>query len=425
MSLTRTLSRKVAFALTETQYANDGSGHIVLKTTSNRTLTGNGSATYGDNYKDWKFRIRNHMSATTTLTATSTLHITMTQGTISTKYTYPYTILFATGDIFINHIAIPTVSTSLDLVADRKASSNFLKNYIKLTNTWRGGNFIAELRETIHMLRNPVKSFYMHTWKFTEDLKRFKGFRRKRARHRIDFVDYLSDAWLAFSFGVKPLIADANDAAAALNKFKGLGGTGHKAQMLSGYGDNKTVVKNVGLLLSLVAGFSDMNNFYDAYTVSHGTVRYRAAIKTRLEDSTTLLNQFGVGVFDVVPAAWEAIPWSFFIDYFANVGEMIDSCRLCAADVAWCNRTIRNSTAQTRRDVRHVPTPSIPTVSILGNPSCFTLARYVNRVPSGIPFPSWRFQVPGIDSMKWLNIAALTNQIASSRPTYLGGKRYS
>lgn len=266
------------------------------------------------------------------------------------------------------------------------------------------------------MLHNPVKSFYHKTWEFAGKVGKLRNVSKQKRRH---VVDTIADAWLAYGFGVKPLISDANDATAALNKLKNeMGGTGQDSTMVSGYGDNKSLTKSAGLPLTTVAGDSDLNNKYDSWLIEHRTVRYRCALKAHLEDLTTVGKQFGVDVFDVIPAVWEAIPWSFFIDYFANVGEMLDSCRLASAEVAWCNRTVRNSSALTLNGVRHVPTPSLPTCSISGNPRFYALARYVNRTPSSIPYPSFGFKVPGLDSTKWLNIAALTEQIFTKRPTF-------
>ncbi len=416
MSSTKTQSRRFTASLLCKQYKtpqNGGPGTPALFPFS-KVIVGDGVVTYGDNLPDWKWRIRHHMSATTTLVATSTLNVQLETGFTYNKVGYPYPIYTEEGNLFARHSSIPSASSTMDVTAERKAASKFLSHYIKHTNTWRGGNFLAEMRETWHMLHNPVKSFYHRTWEFAGTMKKLG----KVQRHARKYVpDMIADAWLAFGFGVKPLISDANDAASALNKIKEeMGGTGQDSTMVSGYGDNKTYSKTQ-FLVATGAGFPSQNNYAINHLVEHRTVRYRAALKAHLEDLTTVAQAFGVDKFDIIPAVWEAIPWSFFIDYFANVGEMLDSCRLAAAEVAWCNRTVRNSAARTIGDMWNVPIGN-DISHIVGKPRFFALARYVNRTPSSIPQPSFHFKVPGLASTAWLNIAALSQQVLSSRPTF-------
>jgi len=258
------------------------------------------------------------------------------------------------------------------------------------------------------MLRHPVQSFYHETYSFAG---RVGKLRKVRYRNPLDKAKAVADAWLAYSFGVKPLIADANDAMSALNRLKQQGGTGRDRKVISALGHFTEVGKADQTGLACVSGDPvnplDITWFYKV----DWTVRYKASLKSRLEDLTTVGEQFGVGVFDIVPAVWEAIPWSFFIDYFANVGEMIDSCRLWAADFGWCFRSVRNAGTSNVINARLNTNATSWGPSYLSGKGTYSLCVYVNRAPSSIPYPSFRFQMPGLDSMKWLNIAALTEQV--------------
>ncbi len=392
-------------------YPHNPDTHLVY----DRTLNGDGMVTYGSNYKDWRVRIRRGLSATTALEATSTLNIQMTPGQVTRGYTAQgWTTWLLTGDLFARAAFVPVPSSVMDAVAEQRAASKFLSHYIDHKNTWRGGNFFAELRETIHALRHPVQSFYRQTWDLAGKVREIGRIYTKRR----EYAKHIGDAWLAYAFGVKPLIADANDAAKALNRVKEqLGGTGHTQKRISGFGRNQThsVTRDVDLG-SVVAGGTGLQCSYDRYLITTNTVRYHGAISARLEDSTTLLEQFGVGAFDVLPAVWEAIPWSFAIDYFANVGEMIDSCRLASGDMLWVNRTVRNTAALTMNGLRCRPI-AFQFGSVGGSPKFYALGRYVIRGASSVPYPSFHFKVPGIASNAWLNIAALSTQIARSKPT--------
>jgi len=415
MSTTKNFSRSVAFVTQTDRYAGCPKVHSgPFKTTVNRTLSS--SVTYGDNISDWREKIASGKSATTSLTGTSTLNYHSTAGGVEI-WTFdcgPLLLLQrTTGDILGYQFSPNPASTSVDLVADQNASSKFLSNYIKATNTWRGGNFVAEVRETIHMLRHPVQSFYRSTWEFAGRVKKLGKIYRKSKR---SYAEHLGDAWLAWAFGVKPLIADCNDAMDALNKVKT--GTGHDQTIIKGFGrrlSNSQSDPTWSINTPSSTGTGSSIKYRRNDNVSF-TVRYYGSMNAALTDRETVGQQFGVGIYDVVPAVWEAIPWSFFIDYFANVGEMIDSCRLWSADFGWCNRTVRNSSATTFSDLRVVTPPASGTYAVTGSPRFYALSRYVLRTASGVPSPSFHFKMPGIDSMKWLNIFALSTQIKGSKP---------
>jgi hypothetical protein len=316
------------------------------------------------------------------------------------------------GNVFGADAAFATPVTTSSTVADRKAASKFLSHYISAKNSWRGANFVAEIRETIHMLRHPVKSFYQHTWDFVGNVKGLKKISQKRPA---DYAKHLGDAWLAYSFGVKPLIADINDATTAANSLKAKKDNLDQV-IINGFG-RETIISNV---LTAKAGYDSSypggGTKFDKITKSDLTVKYHGAMAAQLNNTTTTLEHFGAGIFDVVPAVWEAVPWSFLVDYFTNVGEMIDSMRLFNVDSRWCQRTVRNSTTLNFQNLRITPPIAGDSMSVSGD-RFYSLVQYVNRAPSSFPNPSWQFKVPGIDSMKWLNIAALSQQIKGSKPS--------
>lgn len=415
MSVTKSFSSNLALHSRFQNYLNAPPFGPTTHTDVTKVLSISRSVTYGDNVKDWREKIALGQSATTTLVGTSTMNITSTGGIISaySNGSFPNELRWQyTGDLFAQVVSatVPVASTVMDTVAESRAASRFLSKYIAAKNTWRGGNFIAEIRETFHALRHPVKSFYHRTWDFAGTVKRIGAVYQKDRQ----YAKHLGNAWLAYAFGVKPLIADINDATQAANELR-TEGLGHDSKTISGYGRNTSYTKTSGLQLSSPPGNSDLFCKYTAYTNELHSVRYYGLLKASLADTTSLVEKFGVGVFDVVPAIWEAIPWSFFIDYFANVGEMLDSFRLISAEFGWCNRTVRNTTARTLMDVYYQPTTSLRAY-VGGSPKLYTLARYVSRAPSIVPAPHFHFQVPGLASMKWLNIAALSAQVLSSKP---------
>ena len=416
MSVTRTTSWNYGLsAVAQTFSLQSPGAPLVHQTNWSRSFPVSGSVTHGDNIRDWRERIARGESATTTLSGTSTLNFTSVGATIrhlnKNNFGKIVTQNLHSGDLL--QIAAGTTApfTGLDSVAEQRAASKYLSKYLTLSNTWRGGNFLAEIRETWHALRHPVKAFYQQTWDFAGKVRKIGGVYKKRN----DYAKHLADAWLAFKFGVQPLVNDCNDAQAALEKLKN--GTGHDQKVLSCFGRNSSYSKASLVWQPWMVDSGWTSGHMIRYIVSHNTVRYLVAIKATPEDRSTVANQFGVGVFDVVPAVWEAIPWSFFIDYFANIGQLLDSCRLWNAPVGWVNRTIRNSTATTHRDATiDVPVSGFNEYHIEGRPHLYALSRFVSRSASSAPSLSFRFTCPGLSSMKWLNIAALGRQVTASKP---------
>lgn len=441
MSTSKTYRHRWAFTTGYRTWSGQPPYQELPGNTLTTSLSGTDSVSYGPNYSDWKRRLFLGQDATTSLSGTKLGPVNVNSGTITYVHN-GHTLGFWYGQLLASYISFNTPAQINDPIADSKARSKLLSHYIEHTNTWRGGNFLAEVRETIHMLRHPVKSLFDSTFSFARkvakarrDVKIGQNFLlgldpRKERLSRLAKADKralslkkdVSDAWLTWAFGVKPLIADCDDAMSALNKVTGrdgkAGGTGHDTKIISGHGRNTT---------SSITPYSGWNGAgpagtgctLDIMVKTDYDTRYRMALRAHLEDSSTVAQQFGVGAFDAVPAVWEAIPWSFFIDYFVNVQEMIDSCRLWAVDPAWCYRSVRNAGTRNLGNLRTTSNNTVNDQRYVTGGHVYTLSRWVSRAAVPVPMPSWRFSMPGLDSMKWLNIAALKEQVF-----HASGKRF-
>lgn len=384
-------------------------GGVPFLDSHSRSASALDSVTYGDNIKDWRRKIAMNQSATTTLDGVH-YKVKASGGGMETKFYSTAGALLRTivndgqilSDLY-HRFGVP--SFVISNVAEQKAASKFLSHYIEAQNTFRGGNFLAEVLETIHMVAHPVRSLYRSVWTHAGNI----GKLRNVYKHTPDLLKHMSDAWLAWAFGVKPLLSDCDDAASAFNKLRE--GFRSDSIPISGFGRESTVVnlRKGGQGSPIVGG----SYVFDDITINHNTVRYRGVISARPEDTAMLIRQFGVGLYDVLPAIWEGTPWSFFVDYFANVQECLDSMRLWNAEMSWLNRTIRNSVTVNLTSPNGSVTPTVKTYMYGGRH--YTLKTYVSRGPSAIPYPGFHFKMPGFPSLKWLNIAALAKQVQFAR----------
>lgn len=68
-----------------------------------------------------------------------------------------------------------------------------------------------------------------------------------------------------------------------------------------------------------------------------------------VKDKIDILQDFGMSVFDIPSAAWELIPYSFILDYFINLGDVLGAQRaLSTQDILACSTTTRTTTTVTR-----------------------------------------------------------------------------
>lgn len=301
-------------------------------------------------------------------------------------------------------------SDDIDSSADQIARRKFLSKYLEKRGNWRGGNFIAEFRDTVHMLRHPISGLFDHTMAFANKVARIKNLWR-HARHA--YAQRLGQLWLSYSFGWKPFFEDIQDLNLAISAL----GNKHDVIRIKGYGKHESYSCVPGITVTPPIAIAGRTWLADRVDIQRREVRYTGALLARPTVYGQILDDFGIAPADILPAVWEAIPWSFFVDYFVNVGEMLDSMHYAQADFAWVNVGVKNTNFRQITGLR--PASNNPKVGYVNEVSCNgaeASATRVKRGQSSVPYPSFRFQIPGLGSAKWLNIAALRAAISRSKP---------
>jgi hypothetical protein len=307
-----------------------------------------------------------------------------------------------------------SIDTSFDSGTFNRLKIAFLSKVYEEINTFQSGTFMGELRETLHLLRNPAQAFRKGLGSYLDTLRKGAGIRPASRRKR-----FASDTWLEYRFGWLPLIRDIQSAAKATQ------------QLL----DGRPPLSRVSASLSSESssgGFDGTYSYnptaefafwFDVYysKIRRESQRITGAVRPVPPGSSIVSRTLGLDpTRDFLPTAWQLIPYSFLADYFTNIGDILQACSVCPADVAYAMHQIRSTTTYNiygyYRYDRVSSVFSVPpylSVSASGDfgRSSWTKDVYVRRKNVGLfdfsVIPS--FRIPGLDT-KWLNLAALADQ---------------
>ena len=434
----RSMTERVPIEVRYT-YVNGGSyPHSCLAPVSDvrsGTLVKTRSVYLGASPPNWKSLILQGVGATSFLSGTGHPIGNAFAGNGNGSYEYDFEQAkscvrgHAEGQLGAFDNAFPsTASNVISFAADYKAREKLLDAYLKARKEWRGGNFIAEFAETVHMFKHPVESLFGKTVKFARQMRDLE--KRSFRRQRRGLKKAASDLWLSWAFGVKPAFDDISDASAALEKLNN-GGVGRGEIPIRGSGTVKSLVYL--LPAQSTSGQSPLNGYTacDKMQTDIATVVYKGRLKARPESFATIADNFGVALGDFPGAVWEAIPWSFFVDYFINVQQIIDSWQYAQADFGWLIRGVQNTTTNTNSAWYQARTDRGLRLRV-NVPSNSLGANFKERVGlTEFPAPMFRFKIPQLGSKKWINVAALIDSIGIERlgksvmPAVRGRHRYT
>lgn len=302
----------------------------------------------------------------------------------------------------------PTTTTptvAMNNAADNQARTAFYKKYESILTSFNGGVLLGELRETLHMIRNPAKAIRSALDAHVSELVKRKGLSTKRR------LDHAGKAWLEYSFGIAPLVNDLDDAMGYLAKrrdqlsrdFISIGGHGESAT------NTTSVAESSALAHSFYIKYERRNKLVS-------TVRYRGAVRADVTGRGELnMSALGLAPRSFVPTLWELVPWSFAVDYFTNLGDVITSYSNGVAKLAWGCKTSRGYSDSECIGLGVRWSSGAAQTIEKGYIPGYARSVYttVNRDKvTYVPIPDLAFELPGLGT-KWINLAAL----AASRRT--------
>jgi len=326
------------------------------------------------------------------------------------------------GETYWNHLISPSAE------AEAKALARIYDRIRQDSYGVNGLLFLGELRETIHMLRNPLEaaskglSKYLNTLKSTREQVRRKVRPKKSdsvtdkqlLRRRLDAVkDAMAGSWLELQYGIKPAISDAKDIVESAVRIYTRPDRKKRLRAKSSVeesGYNASSSQPLAECLLLNTKVSQLTTCSVQYVVG-----MRHSLDGPGSELRRMSDILGFQIQNFIPTAYELIPYSFLIDYFSNLGDIISAVCTDTSDVAWVVRTVRQDTRVTwvdtlasydyaYDDLSWHPTYLNGTTSSYRRVWHPTITR---TVPSSLGIPPLVLSLPGSDSTKWLNMAAL------------------
>lgn len=354
----------------------------------------------------WKSKVRNHQQAGTPRTIVEK-SCRGGSGVVVAEWTrYSGGVLKdqyvrEQGDVIYATSVLSAPSPSA--AADNQARMKFYKRAKEAQTAFRSLTALGELRETLGMLRHPGRAL-------RRGLDDYVSAVNKRARRakRSSLNRIVSETWLEHVFGWMPFISDIKAAGEGLNRR--LNRFAGNYTRISGTGtDSPSCVLSSGGASRLVIRTS-----YLTTQIDKTSVRYYGQIRSVCENPIAAdLQLFGANWNEVVPTAWELIPYSFLVDYFSNIGDVLDAWSVRKSDIAWASKSVKSERVLTTSNHtlnKSVTEAAVPLVSwtsayVSASPVVVT-ARTIERTPHTPDFPSFQMEIPGLGT-KWINMSAL------------------
>lgn len=200
--------------------------------------------------------------------------------------------------------------------ADAIAATALLNQYKDAVSSFRALDFTAEFIEALTFLTNPLRKIFKRTVGFARQVGSVKKLALTKPR---SYAEKISNAYLAYQYAISPLVSDGRAASEAISELLAKSSEPF-IRVISGSGSQVSKTD---------PGVTEASLDYVGYAYQSisacllSQVRYRGKVGLSLAVPSDWAIYTGLTPPDVIPAVWEAIPFSFLIDYFTNVSEVL------------------------------------------------------------------------------------------------------
>lgn len=356
---------------------------------------------------NWRSQVKRGLSATTTC---SGKQYTYDKVWVSSGYTYvenapPHIVVtrewYGYPSVTSPGLGVPSGSTTTNV------HNRLLRKFYDALRSARSsvelGQDLGEYRETIKGILRPMHSMQDLINGYYAKLRKLKQIHHGKP---VSLRKALADSYLEWTFGWRPLALDVADAYSGLrNRSKFLPSKRFSVSASDIFQGSSTPYVPSGLPSNLSCTKTVQSRYQE---------RVEGAVKVNLVNGNVpVLDVLELSkLSDFATTAWDLLPYSFVIDYFTNIGDIISSLVLFDHDVMWTNWTTRTTTTEEYQyRVSGLPVPITAgrtTENYVQGGNSKQRVTSFTRSPSSLGglIPSFRFSLPNSDK-PWVNIAAL------------------
>lgn len=241
---------------------------------------------------------------------------------------------------FINQCNMNPISADLSSTvvteALNLAIAQLYKKINKAHHQFQGGVFLGEIHKTAKLMTGVVKRFKQTVLQTVTGMRKTRN-QVKTASNKVR-RQALANAWLEGAFGWKPLLHDAEDLAIAL------------ARMLNH--TERTHIKAIAGSEKVISHGSSQISFSYLRANLVQTEKCEASVlfrgflqaspyKGTIAPLERMISLSGFDFRSFIPTMWELVPYSFLVDYFTNVGDVLYALTVDTSMVKVLWRTIR------------------------------------------------------------------------------------
>jgi hypothetical protein len=321
------------YAYTSNSTWGQGIGNQTFHTTSGRGNDGvYTSSISGFKNPRWKSQVKQHINATTAMTATSykadrpwfNIHYVAAYKQAGKPF-WEDTECF--GYPYLETPGAPTPpSTSDKATATNRCIRKFIDEWRSAQSSIEGGQDLGEIKQTLESLHHPLKSMRDSIATYVSKLRKFKHLYRGQP---VSLRKALADTYLEFHFGVGPLGEDIAGVISDVQKLRPQTLTIQASSRVHYSGSNtRRDFSTPGYVLFPI--------YQNVKSSSSYSIRYRGSVLTRAVDNKISLAQsLRLTPRDWAPTAWDLLPWSWMADYFINIGDIINALSIRNSDLVW------------------------------------------------------------------------------------------
>jgi len=210
---------------------------------------------------------------------------------------------------------VPPDSSPADLISSRNLALAKFNKHMR-DKTFDAIPFVGALPESIAMMRDAHKLLGSRASAVFLQLLKLAG-NPSKARAAA------SDAWLAFHFGAMPLYQDITSAIDALLRHEEDEPFRETTSGSGRIGIGGGFSKELGIPYTGISSYNLSGSWHSEVSTRFGVTWQQDFLNSEAHRAT-LQKTWGMTPWDILPGAWELIPYSWLVDYFTNVGDIIN-----------------------------------------------------------------------------------------------------